>query len=131
MEERIACFPDVREYVLHKVRLQTIKSVDTVLLDTKVEIDDFSKAFGNMVKIHIQGYLWGQEEFKSDLVRYPVDWWQHLKERFAPRWAVKRWPIVYMVKKMDVGYVYEDLKIAKHEPTMLFNEFNYTKSATD
>jgi hypothetical protein len=24
---------------------------------------------------------------------YPADWWQAVKERFAPRWFLRRWPV--------------------------------------
>ena len=32
--------------------------------------------------------------------KYPADWRQSLKERFAPAWFLKRWPVVY--KHIDI-----------------------------
>lgn len=29
--------------------------------------------------------------------RYPADWWQAVKERWFPAWAIKRWPVNYKV----------------------------------
>ena len=26
-------------------------------------------------------------------ITYPADWWQHLKQRWFPAWAQKRWPV--------------------------------------
>lgn len=34
-----------------------------------------------------------QLEYKE--VKYPKDWWQSLKERFAPEWFKKRYPVEY------------------------------------
>jgi hypothetical protein len=27
------------------------------------------------------------------VVEWPATWWQHVKQRFAPRWALRRWPV--------------------------------------
>jgi hypothetical protein len=27
--------------------------------------------------------------------KWPKDWWQAVKERFAPAWFTRRWPVVY------------------------------------
>lgn len=36
-------------------------------------------------------------------VSYPATWWQAFKQRFFPRWAIKRWPVqLTVVKRPDV-----------------------------
>lgn len=36
-------------------------------------------------------------------VSYPATWWQAFKQRFFPRWALRRWPIQFTtVKRPDV-----------------------------
>ena len=42
-------------------------------------------------------------------VKYPADWWQAVKERFAPAWALKRWPVVYTIWEPSV--IYPDIKL--------------------
>ena len=32
-------------------------------------------------------------------VECPADWWQHLKQRFAPAWVLRRWPVETTVDK--------------------------------
>lgn len=39
-------------------------------------------------------------------VRYPADWWQAVKERFAPRWFRRRWPIEWNKTTIDVRAIY-------------------------
>lgn len=41
----------------------------------------------------------GGETFR---VTYPRDWWQAFKERWAPRWALRRWPVDYKVVEKRV-----------------------------
>jgi hypothetical protein len=37
-------------------------------------------------------------------IRWPLDWWQHLKERWFPKFALKRWPVRYHTFKIDLLY---------------------------
>jgi len=32
---------------------------------------------------------------KTDIVEFPADWWQSFKERWFPKWAIKRYPVIY------------------------------------
>lgn len=32
---------------------------------------------------------------KERMLQVPANWWQHFKQRFFPRWALKRWPVLY------------------------------------
>lgn len=41
--------------------------------------------------------------------RYPRDWWQALKGRFAPQWALRRWPAREIV--VEARALYPMLKI--------------------
>jgi len=45
-------------------------------------------------------------EFKA-----PRDWWQAVKERFAPAWFLKRYPIAYRRETVDLNVEYPDLRI--------------------
>lgn len=46
-------------------------------------------------------------------IKTPKDWWQHLKLRFAPRWAKKRWPVQWEEATMEASFsaavLYPDL----------------------
>jgi hypothetical protein len=37
-------------------------------------------------------------------IRYPLDWWQAVKERFLPKWLLKRYPVKYHTWKIDFLY---------------------------
>lgn len=41
---------------------------------------------------------------------YPETWRDSLKDRFAPRWFLKRWPAHY--KRVKFGFIYPDIKPA-------------------
>ena len=33
---------------------------------------------------------------------WPASWWQHVKQRWAPRWALRRWPVVMTTRAVQV-----------------------------
>ena len=33
--------------------------------------------------------------------RFPRDWWESVKERFAPGWFLRRWPVVYSQVRVE------------------------------
>jgi hypothetical protein len=41
-------------------------------------------------------------------VTFPRDWWQAVKERFAPRWFRRRWPVAY--DRYDAEMVFPQCK---------------------
>lgn len=40
-------------------------------------------------------------KYVSDEVKWPADWRQALKERFAPAWFLRRWPVKYAKKRIE------------------------------
>jgi hypothetical protein len=41
---------------------------------------------------------------REEVARYPATWWDAVKERFAPEWFTRRWPIEYTTLGMEVLY---------------------------
>lgn len=50
-----------------------------------------------MTTMHVSAYFMGKQEIvqPGDMARWPATWWQHLKLRWFPKWALKRWPVVW------------------------------------
>lgn len=49
-------------------------------------------------------------EHPEKTYRYPLDWWQHVKQRFAPRWFLKRWPVIERVVRVSFSECYPEFK---------------------
>jgi len=52
-------------------------------------------------------------EQKCEPVIYPADWWQAVKQRFAPAWCLKRWPVKLTVWEPFV--IYPDIKLPERQ----------------
>jgi len=45
------------------------------------------------------------------LANCPKDWFQAFKERFAPKWILKKWPVVYRDLEIEVRQLYPDFAL--------------------
>ena len=54
------------------------------------------------VALHFRAYLYGQAVRDFALVRYPDTWVEAVKQRFAPAWLLRKWPLVMRVERMRV-----------------------------
>jgi hypothetical protein len=46
---------------------------------------------------------WDMATRKMKRYKWPANWKQAVKERFAPKWVKRRWPVVYTV--LDIGEI--------------------------
>jgi hypothetical protein len=74
----------------------------------------------------IRGYVWSQDAGKKVEFKYPADWWEAVKERFAPAWFLKRYPVKYTHKEFQVKATYPELMIRGQEPVMRLLESTWT-----
>ena len=45
------------------------------------------------LKIRVKRIVWGLEPVKRHVVSYPANWIEAVKQRFAPKWFTRRWPV--------------------------------------
>jgi hypothetical protein len=66
---------------------------------------------GEMV-CSLNGYVLGEDEsIQRQVVRYPATWWDAVKERFAPRWFLRRYPAKYVVVELAAEAIYPHLNL--------------------
>lgn len=47
-------------------------------------------------------------------LKVPSDWWQHFKLAHAPKWFVKRWPVVFTVHTPQALFLHEKVDPGKY-----------------
>ena len=63
--------------------------------------------------IRLRSHIWAEKEsVQHHEIEYPRDWWQAVKERFAPRWFLERWPVEYTAHVIDVHAIYPSFRPA-------------------
>lgn len=56
-----------------------------------------------VIQIHS---LFAADNIKNVEVRYPKDWWEALKERFAPSWFTRHSPVRYHITTVDIKAIW-------------------------
>jgi hypothetical protein len=51
--------------------------------------------------------LFAAENLKKYEFRRPLDWWEAVKERFAPAWFLQRYPVRYHIDVVDVKAIWK------------------------
>lgn len=79
-------------------RLDAFQFRETVLIPKPLTKLDVEQAFdpeylGEHLRATMTAYIYGHSATQTVVHRAPADWWQHLKQRFAPAWVLRRWPV--------------------------------------
>jgi hypothetical protein len=107
-----------KAYTEHAVRVQRyVASMSIDRLACAVGTADVSELAGRLL-VHQWADLLevDHKELALDLsVSYPRDWWEALKDRWFPRWALQRWPVrlttVERRGKIRAASILPDLKV--------------------
>lgn len=70
-------------------------------------IHEKDRSFIRTIKVNIYGL-----KDKPVIIRYPENWLEALKERFAPKWLLKKYPIKYKEIKVDPMLIFPEMNIA-------------------
>lgn len=101
----------VRTIQLDKIRLGlSFMTSKLAVLGARMD----AKFVDDMIHYQLRGFLWGERAGRYTFTA-PSDWWQALRERWWPRWALTRWPVKYRREVIEVTAIYPDLKISLPE----------------
>ena len=66
--------------------------------------------------------IYGKRHPDRHVIRYPADWWQAVKERFAPAWFRDKYPVVFTEVTASLNETYPDIQPAlpDREPVLRF-----------
>ena len=85
--------------------------------DLRVWVDGMTRAYvaqietklkGNMIKETVEGR-------DTAVVQFPRDWWQHFKQRWFPKRALRRWPVLMQDRKYPVRLdITKEIRVCPH-----------------
>lgn len=84
----------VRRYALEAIQLKFRGVVpESVVRD--VTVTDVANFVADEMLVQLECLFYGVRASHTVAFWVPEDWWQHVKKRFAPEWALERWPVRY------------------------------------
>lgn len=75
----------------------------------EANVDVYHNALLSIRELYVSGRVYGQRNLTEYEFKYPADWWQAVKERFAPDWLKRRYPVRYIEHHITVDAVYPEL----------------------
>lgn len=63
------------------------------------------------LKAYVYGYQLGEEVHS-----YPANWIEAVKERWAPAWLLRRWPVQFTDLRFVGWHLYPEIVIQGHKP---------------
>jgi hypothetical protein len=91
------CMEMVEEFIAtQKVPIATHRLVDKATIERRHDGYDPMDELRHAFQYDLETYMIGIRDHKiEEVVFWPKDWWQMLKEQYAPKWFLKRWPVEY------------------------------------
>jgi len=97
----------VKRLTLERMKFSLRQILSGAFVESMVDLEVDRMA--DHIAADLTGIVLGHK-FQHHEVKYPADWWQAVKERWFPRWAKKRWPVVYIVRVFDAAALYPDFR---------------------
>lgn len=95
MRQDDATYPDpVDEVRLERIRVGVAhflakEGYESAAIDLEARLVESTV---HTVGMQFRSYMLGLPD-EGGRVEWPATWWEHLKERWFPRWALRRWPV--------------------------------------
>lgn len=108
------------ERVLERLRYSVQTHIDAVLVDQLANlpvarIEEMGSLLGNKLAVSVRGFLFGTTLEQVEC-SYPRDWREAIKERFAPAWLKRRWPVQYAKVVLRARAEYPQLRLPPKQP---------------
>lgn len=78
-----------------------------VLENAAVRVEE---AFGfDALLVRLDAFVWSHTDRTEVVGKYPSTWWDAVKARWYPLWALRKWPVQYTKVIAEVKVLYPDL----------------------
>lgn len=90
--EEVTC--RTKEYTARIEKLCIRHNLDSLMAMQNMVLEEWhDRALDQMVLQMTRRLAAGDTTEEAHSIQYPMNWWQHCKQRWSPTWALKRWPV--------------------------------------
>ncbi len=104
---------DIRQVKLRLLHFAAVRKLPQGMIraSARFSFDDES------IVAKLEQRVWARA-LHEEVLESPATWIEAIKERFAPRWLLRRWPIQRTKVDMRVYHAYPTLEIQGHKPIL-------------
>lgn len=99
----------VKQIQLRSVCFCAESKINDVMYLHKVSINKFTEQVSRELVLRIQAHVLGYDHAPINLA-IAATWWDGIKERFFPKWWLKRWPVRYEKFSINTKLLYPFIK---------------------
>ena len=111
LEDRARCMDaSIEEIQLEHQRLSAQIRIDKKAIRGRMEEDFAKDLVRDQVVAMFHHAIFVKDYPKTHIVRYPADWWQAVKDRFAPAWFRDRYPVKFVTIEASAKMLYPDIE---------------------
>ena len=96
----------ISNYVVAKTELDGLSSIELV---------SYVEMIGNDLVFELKTWILGQQK-TIEIIKYPLNWIEALKERWLPPWLLKKYPVKYIEKTFNAIAMFPNLKVNNEKP---------------
>ena len=108
---------------IEQVKLERLKAVALMYIGAELAEDLVERPEVNVmwdyitetIALQVRMGILGRE-MESVECRWPADWWQAVKQRWFPKWALRRWPAQEEVRRLTARELYPKVELPDREP---------------
>lgn len=96
--------PSIKTVSLRLHKICTEMGIDWINMNL-VDIESFTDNCIKCMILRLRAGIYG-ETLKKVEISYPQDWWQHFKQRWFPKWAKDKWPVIMKTETVEATALY-------------------------
>lgn len=84
----------IQKLILERIKQRFSQQVSQTLLNS-LKYGERKSEFDTVLIKELEWQWFGIRRKVNEEIKYPKDWWEALKERFFPKWLLRRFPVEY------------------------------------
>lgn len=92
--------------------------IDDLAAEPSVSLTACERWATNLVSMAVRYEIWGKVVDKAE-ASYPADWKEAIKERFAPAWFKRRWPVQMKWVRLTARELYPKMALPERDDGMI------------
>jgi hypothetical protein len=107
---------------LYKEKLSALISMSpNIFNEPSLKVEKMAQWHYDEFVTRLIDFVWS-EHLETQEIRMPEDWWQAFKERWFPKWYLKRNPVKYITKRIEAKALYPKLRMPSQTPVIQISQ---------
>lgn len=122
------------EVVMNSIQYDIIKIVQSkaiskeYLRQSALEIEQTVDMVMDELVFRLNAYF---KKVDGKPLKIPKDWWQHLKLTHAPKWFLKKWPVIFTIYNPQALFMNEKLDLGSYTKGGILYSFTNFGNSSD